>query len=136
METKPLGTRESQCYLKHWAHVAPKRDNSQCQPKQNFPRTIASRQVGRVVIDCGKNCLYFPVIFFFFSVLLNTMIQISLQSNGICLKFYSYPNFALGGSHQLSVVLLFSINIKLLVFFFFFFFRFVLLKLGKTSVKA
>lgn len=70
---------------------------------------------------------------FFFSVLLNTMIQISVQSNGICLQFYSSPNFALGGSHQLSIVLLFSINIKLLVFFFF---RFVLLKLGKTSVKV
>lgn len=134
METKPLGNRESQCYLKNWAHVVPKRDNSQCQPKRKFPRTISSRQVGRVVIDSCKNCLYFPVIFFF-SVLLNTMIQISMQSNGICLQFYPYPNFALGGSHQLSSVLLFSKNIKLLVFFFFFF-RFVLLKFGKTSVKA
>lgn len=73
--------------------------------------------------------------FFFFSVLLNTMLQISMQSNGICLQFYSSPNFALGGSHQLSIVLLFSINIKLLVFFLFFL-RFVLLKLGKTSVKV
>ena len=74
METNPLGSRESQCYLKHWAHMVPEEGeqlvSAQAKlPKDNFIKTGAE--------SCNTQLKELPLFSCYLPpapVLLNTMI--------------------------------------------------------------
>ena len=74
METNPLGSRESQCYLKHWAHMVPEEGEQLASaqakvPKANFIKTGVESSNTQL-----KELPLFSCYLFLPPVLLNAMI--------------------------------------------------------------